>query len=258
MPNNPPSKFRGDSAKRKKYEIISTAYGKPEANIYDERRFSDPRGILFNKFEMEQFERALKQIPKSLKVLEVGCGTGRFILKALLEGHEVHGIDASLAMLKESARKTISFDNVYYYLDESANLPFEDKSFDFVYSIRVLNQLSSESYALNSIREMVRVCKEKGLILLEFVNKKGLTRNRETCVQLSVKDIHRAIDDYEMVKIIDLSGILFFSQSLMNLVPIALLSLFEKVDKFFSKLLPYFSTRCYIILYKGQNGKKLR
>ena len=229
---------------------INTGYSASEAVIYDIKRFSDPKGKLFNKFEMYQLEHILFNLPPKQRILEVGCGTGRFILKCLEASHEVHGLDLSPSMLNECRKKTSQFENVYFYMAEGAKLPFKNNEFDFIYSIRTLNQVSSKSYAIDMIHEIIRVCSNDGIILIEFVNKQSLTLQRNPSVRLSIKDIKLIITKYRNIEIKDISGLLFFPQTLLNLTPNFLLNFFEKTDMVFSNLFPMFSTRCYLILYK--------
>jgi len=229
---------------------INTGYPESEAAVYDQRRFSDLKGKLFNKLEMHQLERILRTLPPCQKILEVGCGTGRFMVKCLEAGHEVHGLDPSSSMLIKCRQKTSKFEKVYYHLGEGTKLPFKDNEFNIVYSIRTLNQVSSKSYALDMVCEMIRVCKNDGIILIEFVNNWSLAIRRHRSVRLSINDIKSVIKEHKNIKFKNVSGILFFPQSLMNLTPILLLNIFEKLDTFFSKMFPIFSTRCYVTLQK--------
>lgn len=245
---NPLRAHRRRSRTDQKY--TNTAYPESEAIVYDQKRFSDSKGQLFNKLEMRQLERLLRILPPQQQILEVGCGTGRFMVKCLKAGHNVHGLDCSAWMLRECARKTSDFKQVSLYLAEGAELPFNDNRFNFIYSIRTLNQVASKSYALDMIREMVRVCCNEGTILIEFVNSRSLAIRRYRSVRLSINDIKSIIMEYENVEIKNISGILFFPQTLMNLTPTLLLDVFEKLNVFFSKMFPKFSTRCYVTLAK--------
>ena len=231
-------------------KCINTAYPKSEAVVYDQKRFLTPRGQLFNKLEMHQLERVLQNLPPRQRILEVGCGTGRFMVKCLQAGHEVHGLDPSPWMLEECSKKTSNFKQARYFLAEGYKLPFRDNQFSFVYSIRALNHVSSEPYALDMIREMIRVCGNGGIILLEFVNKWSLSLRRYRCVRLSVNDIKSVIKEYKNVEVGDISGVLFFTQTLMNLTPVFLLGVFERIDNLFCRMFPAFSTRCYVTLQK--------
>ena len=233
-----------------KEKPVNTGYPKSEAVVYDRKRFSDPKGKLFNKLEMRQLESILHVLPPRQRILELGCGTGRFMVKCLEAGHEVHGLDLSPQMLKECVKKTSNFKQANYCLAEGSKLPFKDSQFDFVYSIRTLNQVSLKSYALDMIREMIRVCCNNGTILVEFVNKWSAALGRYRSVQLSINDIKSVVKKHGNVEVKDVSGILIFSQTLMNLTPVLLLDIFERLDTSFSKMLPVFSTRSYVTLQK--------
>lgn len=239
-------------------ESINTTYPESEAIIYDQKRFSDPKGKLFNKLEMQQLERVLYVFSSKQRILEVGCGTGRFMLKCLENGHEVHGLDPSPSMVTKCREKMLTFEKVYYYLGEGAKMPFKNNEFNFVFSIRTLNQVSSKSYAFDMVREMIRVCRNEGIVLLEFVNRYSISLHRKRTVRLSINDINSILKEYKgSLEIVNISGILFFAQTLMNLMPISLLSKFEKIDAFFSKMFPMFSTRCYVTI-KKKGGKYVR
>jgi ubiquinone/menaquinone biosynthesis C-methylase UbiE len=231
---------------------MSTSYPKNEAGIYDQKRFFDFSGQLFNKLEMRQLENLLCVFPPQQKILEVGCGTGRFVVKCLENGHNVFGLDSSIWMLKECIKKTTNLKKAKLFLAEGSRLPFGDNQFDFTYSIRTLNQVSSKLYALGVIHEMIRVTNKGGTMLIEFVNKQSLTIRRYRSVRLSVSDIRLIVGKYKNVKIESISGILFFPQSLMRLTPVLLLRIFERVDNVFSRIFPTFTTRCYIVLKKNK------
>jgi len=231
-----------------KKSITPVGYSEAEANIYDKRRFSDPHGILFNKLETEQLYKIIHQLDKHKKILEVGCGTGRFTKILLSTESKVYGLDLSIHMLKQAINKTGKSEHIDYILGQAGSIPFRDDTFDFVYCIRLINQLPSREYAFEVIKDMIRVCHQEGLILIEFVNSWGITRKKS--VKLSVRDIKSLLKQYPYMKIVNISSILFFSQSVMNMIPVFLLNSFNIVDKFFANLFPQFSTRCYVTLKK--------
>jgi len=245
-------KYRGISMNQKNFGKSNTPVGYSEegALIYDKKRFSDPHGILFNDLETEQLYKVLCQLDGHKKILEVGCGTGRFTKIFLSTENKVYGLDLSIHMLKQAISKTGKSGPVKYIQAEAGSIPLKDDIFDFVYSIRLINQLPSREYAFEVIKEMIRVCHQEGLILLEFVNSWGITRKKS--IKLSVRDVNSLLKQYPYMKIVNISGVLFFSQSFMNMVPAFLLNSFKIVDKFFANLLPQFSTRCYVTLKKGQ------
>ena len=98
------------------------------------------------------------------RVLDVGCGKA-FLLYDLTQavpGIEVHGIDISeygIENAKEEVRGCLQTAN-------ANDLPFEDGSFDFVYSINTLHNL--HCYDLDrALREMQRVGRKHRYICVE-------------------------------------------------------------------------------------------
>lgn len=226
-------------------------YSEKQALAYDKKRFSSSQGKLFNELEKENLNNALTYIPQTANILEIGCGTGRFALETLNKGFDkVHCIDLSFPMLKETKSKVRNTDNIALFQSEGGKLPFKDNSFDFVYAIRVLNQLGSKNYALNVIGEAIRVCGKEGFILLEFINCRSLSIRRRPCVRFSVAEIRKILNKYDSIRLLKISGVLFFTQTILGHIPPRFLGFYEKTEKLFAKIFPQFCTRCYIFLKK--------
>jgi len=172
--------------------------------------------------------------------------------------YTIHGVDVSQYMLSvahEKMEKRSHHCNLYRA--DVSHLPFRDNTFDFVYCVRVINQLPSKEYALNALCELERVCKNYGSILAEYVNEWGLSRfSRTPSTVFSIWDVRRTLSLQRECKIRYVHGILFFSQSLWNILPLPLLRLVAKLDMLFCKFLPRFSTRCYVLIYKQKDRKK--
>ncbi|MDD4248218.1 MAG: class I SAM-dependent methyltransferase, partial [Methanosarcina sp.] len=107
------------------------------------------------------FEKSLAP-GKSLKVLDVGTGTGCLALLFAEIGHEVTGIDLSEGMLEKAKHNA---DNMGLKIDlfhgDAENLPFEDCSFDLVVNKYLLWTLQEPACA---VREWKRVLKPEGMI----------------------------------------------------------------------------------------------
>ena len=72
------------------------------------------------------------------RVLDAGCGMGRFAEVGANAGAEVHAVDLSTAV--EAAFQNLGHrPNVRLYQADIMNLPFPEESFDFIYSIGVLH-----------------------------------------------------------------------------------------------------------------------
>jgi ubiquinone/menaquinone biosynthesis C-methylase UbiE len=105
--------------------------------------------ILFIDKKVEQLRRHIQErnaevIAKYLTdkyVLEVGCGRGSFIA-GLARGHGCRcvGVDVSDEMIKAAARENPGPE---YYVMDSTDLKFEDKSFDVVLFNYVLHHVEN-------------------------------------------------------------------------------------------------------------------
>jgi len=103
---------------------------------------------------MEKVVRIIaNELKNCRKILDSGCGTGRFAKPLQSFGFEVVGIDISEKMLKKALEKGV--ENLL--LGDVCFLPFADSSFDATISIHVLHLVKGWSIAL---REMVRVTRK--------------------------------------------------------------------------------------------------
>lgn len=94
------------------------------------------------------------------KVLDVGCGTGRF-LESLPPCYEPSGVDVSLGMLEIAREKGL---DVVQAGGES--LPFEDGSFDLVTTFAVLHHLIDPDLVRATLAEMARVTRPGGAVIV--------------------------------------------------------------------------------------------
>ncbi len=89
------------------------------------------------------------------QVLDVGCGTGRYLQWLAEMGLEVTGVDSSPEMVRAArARLAGSGEEGAVFLADGADLPFADDSFDLVTAITVLEFVEHPD---KLIAEMLRV-----------------------------------------------------------------------------------------------------
>ena len=98
------------------------------------------------------------------RVLDVGCGNGR--LSDMFENKNIQytGVDFSKKLI-EIAKKERGKNGTFLQAN-ALNLPFEDSSFDAVFSIAVLHHIPSKENRIKFISEAYRVLKNDGVYTL--------------------------------------------------------------------------------------------
>lgn len=117
---------------------------------------------IINRFvegQIRYLDFMLKDFPKHLKVLDVGCGEGIGLqfLKSI-GFSDVVGIDLSPAKVNAALNLSIPA-----MLGDFHSLPFEDKSFDVVYCSHALEHAYEP---MTVVKEMVRIMRSPGVLLV--------------------------------------------------------------------------------------------
>jgi protein-L-isoaspartate(D-aspartate) O-methyltransferase len=142
-------------------------------------------GYRYMEGRWEKVARAMAEhygIKPGDKILDVGCGKGflLFDFTKVVPGVEVYGLDISGYAIENSKEEIKD----HLQVGNAIKLPFEDCSFDFVYSITTLHNL--HCYDLDkSLREIERVGKKNKYICVESyrneVEKANLLYWQVTC-----------------------------------------------------------------------------
>jgi len=108
------------------------------------------------------------------KVLDLGCGSGRNFTSIVNSGFngELYGVDFSGEMLKlakENAKKLKIKINLLK--SDASKLEFEDNFFDKIICIATIHCIKTKKERNNTIKEMHRVLKSKGKLLITTWNK---------------------------------------------------------------------------------------
>ncbi|NMB92552.1 MAG: methyltransferase domain-containing protein [Parcubacteria group bacterium] len=126
------------------------------------------------RYKLEPFIKKIAQFEKwrNKRVLEIGCGIGIDGLEFVKNGADYIGIDISEKSL-ELAKTYFSLNGQkgHLLLSDSENLPFEDNTFDLVYSWGVLHHTPDTQKAIN---EIYRVLKPRGQAIIMLYNRHSL------------------------------------------------------------------------------------
>lgn len=120
----------------------------------------------------------IKQLGEYVKpgdrVLDSGCANGRLFELIKEKKAQYLGIDNSQSLLNNAKK---NYPQAQFQLADALSLPFEDNSFDKVFSMSVLHHIPSKEFRLLYMQEALRVLKPQGLLVLRvwnmYVNKKA-------------------------------------------------------------------------------------
>lgn len=106
----------------------------------------------------------------SIKVLDVGCGSGIYLEEMVKRGYVSAGVDMSPAMVKDTNSKLSSYTNrlSYAICADVEKLPFPGNHFDAVICVGVLEYLKDDLLVL---KELKRVVRSGGAIIFTLPNK---------------------------------------------------------------------------------------
>ncbi|MFA5020073.1 MAG: class I SAM-dependent methyltransferase [Candidatus Pacearchaeota archaeon] len=143
----------------------------------------------YKKWFEEEKKFFIKHINKNSKILEVGCGNGRSIKDMLNITKDITGIDHDETAIEHAKNNFKKCPSVKIILAEGANLPFVDKTFDYVTCIGTFANFSEEKYKI--LEEMKRVLKEEGKIVISVYSEDALSERLKAYrkIRAEIKEI---------------------------------------------------------------------
>lgn len=163
---------------REKELGTKTGYYGPLAASYDQRRFGGIRGRLKNWRDQRLVGQAVRHAGNIRRVLDMPCGTGRFLQSMERYIPYLVGADISRDMIDltrlHSSFKGRSVGHLEYVQCDAKSLPFHNDSFDLVVSGRLLHHLYHFPQAERGqvMREFARVSRK--WVLGDFMIQYGL------------------------------------------------------------------------------------
>ena len=115
---------------------------------------------------MARFAKSVKRRP--LRILDVGCGTGRTLsqIATALPDQRYFGIDLSGFYVETAREHLAGTPDVNLVTENAEKLPFRDEYFDIVTSVFVLHELPRKTRR-NVLAEALRVLRPGGLLVIE-------------------------------------------------------------------------------------------
>ena len=102
------------------------------------------------------------------RFLDFGCGVGRMTRGFSRAFKSCTGLDVSEKMI--SLAKTYNADraNCNFIANDAPKLPFESRTFDFVFTVLVLQHLPTKKAILGYVAELIRVAKDGAVISFQL------------------------------------------------------------------------------------------
>ena len=143
--------------------------------LYKATARSDERGESFGGYVQGAVRaKTLETLgAPSGKVLEIGSGSGLFLMKLAIQNPalEAYGVDTAdglVEQVKEKARAR-GIANLQLSCQSGAKVSFADGYFDIVVCINLFLDMNKDG-VIAVLKEMKRVCKPSGRIIFEFRN----------------------------------------------------------------------------------------
>lgn len=134
------------------------------ANVYDliSQDFSRTRQQTWGELEV-----LLDGTPRGSRVLDIGCGNGRLFPLLHQKQCEVAGIDISEG-LRDIAQKR--FCDADIRVGDFCHIPFGEGVFDEIWAVASFHHLPTQKQRIKALREMSRVLKKHGQIVMTVWN----------------------------------------------------------------------------------------
>ena len=183
----------------KEEQFTQTVYGNLWDNLDNNYLINESKQVLENIFEKNNI--SIDEI-KGKNVLDMGCGSGRFTIGfAQLGAKEVTGVDLGVTGIEigRKATEELGLENIKFIKNYILSLPFEDESFDFVFSKGVLHHTGDLEKGLN---EFHRVMKKGGKGYLYLYGSGGLFWDSRT----KMREVMRKIPMNYTLRVLDIIG----------------------------------------------------
>ena len=195
------------------------------ASSYDSNRFNNSYGKYIDSQE-RSFLNAFLPKKTSKKILDLGCGTGRFL------DYANFGVDISPNMIAIAKSK---FPDKEIKEGSVSDIPFQDSFFDTVFSMHVIMHLDKKTTE-QFLSETNKKLNKRGTLIFDFPSEKrrNITnynaKNWHAANHFSIDEILKMTESNWILK--NYRGILFVP---IHRFPSSIRRFFIKIDRFLCK-----------------------
>lgn len=134
--------------------------------------------LLKNKLEAKEFEIVKKYIKKNHKILDLCCGTGRYLIPLTKSGYKIEGIDFSEGMIKQAEQQAREEQvEISIEQEDATSINRKNESYDIVLLLGdSLGSIPSKSNRQKAIDEVYRILKHKGTLICMVGNRNANTK----------------------------------------------------------------------------------
>lgn len=143
------------------------------------------------------------------KVLDYGCGSGNNSAFFLEQGYDVHGTEITEAALPLIAENVGATENFLIIDPDATTLPFEDNSFDFIFSNQVLYYLGSGRHIQAVCQELKRCLRPGGVFFTTMMGPKNYyitdysKKIDQNIYEVKIGGDHRLSGDHEVIFVVE-------------------------------------------------------
>lgn len=126
------------------------------------------------KYSWQEFDGFIKYINNGDKLVDLGCGNGRFwgYLKSIGSNKSINdiqyiGVDNSIKLI-DKARE--NFPEAKFIVGDMLDLPMEDNSINSIVAIASLHHIPSDELRRRVVAEMHRILKKNGVLIITVWN----------------------------------------------------------------------------------------
>lgn len=150
---------------------------------YWEKILKNPNSLYEQLFVAEK-DYLIARIPKGSSVIDVGCGDGTTIQTLLPVAAVITGIDNDTEAIRDAEARLLPDSRINLVFADALALPFPDKMFDV--ATHMMTLVNSEGNKVKALKEMGRIIKDDGKIIISVYSEDALSVRLETYQQIGV------------------------------------------------------------------------